>query len=152
MENEKKIAVLNQLVEINNDRVEGYETAAKEAQTEDLKTLFAGLQSTSRRNLEELSREIVKLGGVPTESTKVTGKFFRVWMDVKAALTGNNKHEIVSSCEFGEDNALKTYDSVLENNTQDLSTDQLEMIRMQRSKIHADHDKIKAIRDSNAAA
>jgi uncharacterized protein (TIGR02284 family) len=152
MENNKSIAALNRLVEINNDRVEGYETAGKEAQTNDLKTLFSGLQSTSQRNLEELSREIVSLGGLPTESTKVTGKFFRAWMDVKAALTGNNKHEIISSCEFGEDNALKVYDEILENKSEDLSAKQLEMIRMQRSKLHADHDKIKALRDDSAAA
>ena len=30
MENEKTIAVLNTLITINNDRIEGYETASKE--------------------------------------------------------------------------------------------------------------------------
>lgn len=33
-------AVLNDLVVINNDRVEGYETAAKEAEETELKDLF----------------------------------------------------------------------------------------------------------------
>ena len=30
MENEKTIGALNKLIEINNDRIEGYETASKE--------------------------------------------------------------------------------------------------------------------------
>jgi len=151
MENQKNIEALNKLVVINNDRVEGYETASKEAQSQDLKSLFNQLQSTSERNIEELSREIVSLGGTPVESTKITGKFFRAWMDVKAALTGNDRHAILESCEFGEDEALKVYDKILENEDAGLTTQHLEMIRNQRSKIHADHDKIKALRDAKAA-
>jgi uncharacterized protein (TIGR02284 family) len=151
MEENKNIAVLNQLVEINNDRLEGYETAAKEAQTEDLKQLFSQLQATSSAHLDELSREVIAMGGTPTESTKITGKFFRVWMDVKAALTGNNRHEILASCEFGEDAALKTYQDVLDNKSGDLSPQQLEMVRNQSNKLRADHDKIKVLRDAKTS-
>jgi hypothetical protein len=32
--------VLNTLITINNDRIEGYETATKETEEQDLKTLF----------------------------------------------------------------------------------------------------------------
>ncbi len=39
MENEKTIAVLNTLVQINNDRTEGYETALKETDESELKAL-----------------------------------------------------------------------------------------------------------------
>jgi uncharacterized protein (TIGR02284 family) len=152
MDKEKNIAVLNQLIEINNDRVEGYETAGKEAQTSDLKQLFNELRSHSRDNVEELSREVSLNGGTPTESTKITGKFFRAWMDMKAALTNNNKHEILSSCEFGEDAAQKTYKDVLENKTEHLTTQQLEMIRKQEDTLKADHDKIKALRDSKVTS
>jgi uncharacterized protein (TIGR02284 family) len=152
MANEKTLTVLNQLVEINNDRVEGYETASKEAKSDDLKKLFGELKSTSKENLEELSREVALLGGTPTESTKVTGKFFRAWMDLKAALTGNDRHAILSSCEFGEDAALKTYQDVIDNKSGSLSASQMEMVRNQSSKLRADHDKIKALRDEKAVS
>lgn len=152
MENQKSIDALNQLVEINNDRIEGYETAAKEAKTDDLKQLFDELRSTSQDNLEELSREVVLLGGTPTESTKVTGKFFRAWMDFKAALTGNDRHQILVSCEFGEDAALKTYHEILEHKSGSLSGNQLEMVRKQSDKIKADHDKIRSLRDAKVTS
>jgi uncharacterized protein (TIGR02284 family) len=148
MDKEKNIAVLNQLVEINNDRVEGYETAAKEAKADDLKQLFNELKNHSRDNVEELSREVSLNGGTPTESTKVTGKFFRAWMDLKAALTNNDRHVILSSCEFGEDAAQNTYKDVLENKTDHLTIEQQEMIRKQESVLKMDHDKIKALRDA----
>ena len=109
MENSKNISALNKLIEINNDRVEGYETASKEANESDLKSLFGELAATSHKNLSELRSEVKRLGGTPEEGTRVTGKFFRAWMDVKAAFTGNDRHTILDSCEFGEDIAVKTY-------------------------------------------
>lgn len=148
MENDKTTDALNQLIEINNDRVEGYETAAKETDSEDLKNLFSGLQNTSQKNLAELRGEVSRLGGKPEEGTRVTGKFFRAWMDVKAALTGNDRGTILNSCEFGEDKALETYENVLENAGSTLSTEQQEMVRKQQSSLRADHDKVKALRDA----
>lgn len=148
MENEKRIEVLNQLIEINNDRVEGYETASKETDAADLKSLFADLQSTSHNNLSALRSEVNRLGGTPEEGTRVTGKFFRAWMDVKAALTGNDRQTILNSCEFGEDKALETYENVLADDAQLLSSEQLAIIREQQSKLRADHDRVKALRDA----
>ena len=40
MDNEKTIAALNSLIQINNDRFEGYDTAFRETEEQDLKTLF----------------------------------------------------------------------------------------------------------------
>ncbi len=148
MENEKRIDVLNQLIEINNDRVEGYETASKETDAADLKSLFADLQSTSHNNLTALRSEVNRLGGSPEEGTRVTGKFFRAWMDVKAALTGNDRQTILNSCEFGEDKALETYENVLADDASVLSSEQSAMVREQQSKLRADHDRVKALRDA----
>ncbi len=147
MENDKKIAAINNLIEINHDRVEGYDTAAKETNESDLKRMFAELSSTSRDNLDDLRGEIENLGGAPEEGTRVTGKFFRVWMDVKAALTGNDRHQILSSCEFGEDKALEAYDDALENSDNGLDSSQLGLIRSQQARLRADHDKVKSMRD-----
>jgi len=147
MDNSKTISALNNLIEINNDRVEGYETAAKETDSADLKSLFSDLQSTSQQILGALRSEVIKLGGEPEEGTRVTGKFFRAWMDVKAALTGNDRHQILSSCEFGEDKAQEAYDSALEDSS-DFSPELASLVREQQSKLRADHDKVKALRDA----
>ncbi|MFY0481083.1 ferritin-like domain-containing protein [Flavobacterium sp. PLA-1-15] len=146
MENSKQVAALNNLIEINNDRIEGYETAAKETNDTDLQRLFATLKVTSFDNLSELRAEVIRLGGNVEEGTRITGKFFRVWMDVKAALTGNNRGIILDSCEFGEDKALEAYETVLENRA-DLSSEQVMLIQSQQAKLRADHDRVKALRD-----
>lgn len=147
MEIEKTIEVLNTLITINNDRIEGYETAAKETEEQDLKTLFAQFSSTSQKCKSELITEVSNLGGTAAEGTLITGKFFRVWMDVKAALTGQDRKAILNSCEYGEDAAKETYEKALENDLENLNTEQQATIKTQLALLVADHDKVKVMRD-----
>ena len=85
---DKVIDALNTLVEINSDRIEGYEKAYENTEEIDLKELFSRFKQTSRNCQIELTREINKLGGGVTEGTTTSGKFFRAWLDVKSAITG----------------------------------------------------------------
>ena len=133
IEKEKTIEVLNSLIVINNDRIEGYEPASKETEEFDLKALFSQFISTSQQCQQELVGEVTKLGGEIAEGTTVSGKFFRVWMDVKAALTGKDRKAILNSCEFGEEAATDTYDDVLEDEMEHLTPEQHLMINQQRS-------------------
>lgn len=150
MDNEKKIEVFNSLIVINNDRIEGYKTAEAEAQETDLKMLFSDLMETSVHNRKELVEEVKNLGGTPDEGTRVTGKFFRVWMDVKAAFTGNDRKTILDSCEYGEDVILETYKKTLIQDHQDTNSSEQAMLNKQYSLLKSDHDKVKQLRDAMA--
>lgn len=147
MNTEQSIDVLNALIVINNDRIEGYMTASKETEESDLKTLFTQFEYTSQKCKAELVKEVQRLGGEPAEGTKTTGKIYRAWMDVKATLTGNDRKAILNSCEYGEDVAIEAYDNALKNNTEDISTEQQIMLNAQLQLIKADHDKVKGLRD-----
>jgi uncharacterized protein (TIGR02284 family) len=145
MENDKTVSVLNNLIQINNDRIEGYKTASDETKESDLKSLFSEFQSTSSSINSELRGEVLRLEGKPTEDTRITGKFFRAWMDVKAALTGNDRKAILESCEYGEDVAKKTYEDELENNSDNLTMEQQQMLKQQHSLLINDHNKVKSM-------
>ena len=147
MEIEKTIEVLNTLVEINNDRIEGYEKASNETEEHDLKTMFAELAHTSNKCKNELAGEIYKLGGKPTEGTKVSGKFFRVWMDVKTALTGKDRKTILDLCEYGEDMAQETYENTIKNDFEHLTIEQQALVYAQKALLRADHNMVKSLRD-----
>ncbi len=147
MNYENAIDALNTLIEINNDRIEGYKTAVEETDEMELKTLFSELSLTSHKCHSELVAEVRSLGGTPAEGTKTTGKIYRAWMDFKSLLTGNSRSSILNSCEYGEDVALSTYDDVLSNHAEDLTIVQRTMLNLQRSLIKADHDKVKELRD-----
>jgi uncharacterized protein (TIGR02284 family) len=127
--------------------LKGYETALKETNESDLQMMFNQFISTSRKCKQELVSEVTRLGGEPEEGTKTSGKFFRAWMDVKAALTAHDRKAILGSCEFGEDNAVAVYEDVLKDELEHLTPEQQTMVRNQYNQIKADHDKVRNMRD-----
>ena len=146
MKTEKTIDVLNSLIEINNDRIYGYETASKEVEETDLKMMFSQATETSIKCKAQLVAEVLSLGGKQTESTTTSGKFYRLWMDIKASVSGKSRKVILDSCVFGEDAAIETYEEAL-SKEEDLTSDQHMMMAEQLLLIKADHDKVKKLRD-----
>jgi uncharacterized protein (TIGR02284 family) len=148
MVTDKTIDLLNNLVEINYDRIEGYETAFKETNDNTLKAFFTELAQTSYQCKNELVNEIRKMGGSPTESTMTSGKIFRARMDVKATITDNDRKAILNSCEYGEDKALEAYHDILQDETENLPVEALSLISAQYNTLKLDHDRVKSMRDA----
>ena len=101
--NEKTAEILNDLIEINNDRIEGYERASRETESDDadLRALFNNMASESRRYVNELTSLVSQTGEETAKGTTVRGKIYRAWMDVKATFSGHDRKAILASCEFG---------------------------------------------------
>lgn len=145
----KKTEAVNDLIEINNDRIAGYEKAANQASDEDLRTLFNNMAMQSRRFGNELKQSVASLGAAPAEGTTAKGKIYRTWMDVKATFTGDSRKSVLSSCEFGEDAAQHAYDTVLKE--EEITGDIRKLIEKQKSALLEAHDKIKNLRDAQPA-
>ncbi len=146
---EKVNTAVKDLIVINNDRTQGYKKAAEETKDVDLKGLFLRFSEQSRGFNEELMKFITDPDKLPKfDETKASGKLYRVWMDVKAAITAKDRKAILASCEFGEDKAKETYDDVLKDVTE-LPQQTVEVIRKQRSELQRAHDEVKALRDAN---
>lgn len=143
-----QIETLNDLILINNDRVEGYQKAIEELKADDadLRILFQERVNQSRSFHTELSGEIAKTGEEIKEGTNLTGEIYRAWMDVKAFFSGADRKTILDNCENGEDEALRAYEEALKSEY--LSPEQRTMIIRQQAEIKASHDKIRAMRDA----
>ena len=152
--NDNSIEVLNDLIQINNDRIEGYKRAIKEADASDvdLKAIFQRMEDESRQYLAELNREVVKLGGEPATGSTASGKIYRAWMDVKATFSGSDRLAVLESCEYGEDAAQKAYKEALESDQDDLSLDLRQLISNQKASLKVSHDTIKRYRDMHKNA
>lgn len=147
MENEDQIMVLNDLVKINNDRIEGYRKASKNFKDDNIEllSLFNRFAMESQDNKEELIEQIRRLGGTSDEGTTISGKIYRAWMDVKATFGGDDAKGILESCEGGEDAAKKAYQSALESGY--LDTQSHVIVTHQQQEQLQSHDKIKALRE-----
>lgn len=149
MENtQATVQILNDLIEINNDRIEGYQRASKDLQDDsiELKSLFTRLIGQSQGYKLALGTEVSAFGKDIETGTTTSGKIHRVWLDVKAAFTGHDTHNVLEECEFGEDAILKAYRTALED--ENLPAYLRETISQQESELLDAHDEIKALRDS----
>ncbi len=150
--NDQLVSVLNDLIQINNDRVVGYEKAIKETKDldVDLKTLFGKFADDSRKYAAELTNKVTELGGEPDSGTTNSGKIYRVWMDVKATFSGKDRQAILESCEFGEDAAQKAYKEALASDAE-MGAETRQLITSQQASLKKSHDIIKKYRDAQKA-
>lgn len=145
---EKSTAALNDLIVINNDRYEGYQKAMGLINDADLKTLFSELSFQSKSFNTELRDLLPFTDDMPKrDETRLSGKFYRAWMDIKNTLSSNDRKMVLESCEKGEDVAKKAYESVLANR-EELPTENVEIIQRQYDEILESHIQIKKLRDS----
>ena len=142
--------IIKDLIEINNDRVAGFEKVIADIKDEntDLKDLFAEYAQQSRQNVQQLAATAGSSPHLETENS-VSGALHRVWIDVKSIFGGSDRASILSEAERGEDAIKKAYQDAL--NSGELTADALDTVSSQAPKINAAHDRIKALRDSAKA-
>jgi uncharacterized protein (TIGR02284 family) len=145
---EKSIEILNDLIEINNDRVAGFAHAAQELQERelDLRTLFVKLRDESRRNVHELGSAINKSGGEVEMGMSGRGAIHRMWLNVKSAFTGHDRKTVLEECERGEDAIKKAYQAALSTES-GLAPEFIEIVTRQQQRVIEVHNQIKALRD-----
>lgn len=144
---EKTTGVLNDLIEINNDRVAGFEKAIADIKDEnvDLKELFQGYAAQSRKNGQELAA-LVGNGDELETGNSFSGTVHRAWIDVKSIFGGNDRESILSEAERGEDAIKKAYQDALTGG--ELPTDAISTVSNQALEINAAHNQIKALRNA----
>lgn len=145
---EKSVEVLNDLIEINNDRVEGFEKAIADLSDSDndLKSLFQTYSQQSRKNTQELTRAVTRYDNDVQIGSSIGGAIHRAWIDVKAAFTGKDRASILVECERGEDAIKKAYQAAL--NSGDLSGELSVIVSSQAQEQRLAHDKVKALRNN----
>jgi len=151
--NERTIEVLNDLIRINNDRVEGYEKAVRETDETDvdLRNIFNRMAQESRTYSRELTDQVQRLGGEPASGTTTSGKIYRTWMDIKSGFSRAERKSVLEECEFGEDAAQKAYEKALESDN-DLPLDIRTLVQDEKSNLRSSHDTIKNYRDMERKA
>jgi uncharacterized protein (TIGR02284 family) len=147
---EKNISILNNLIETCKDGQEGFSTAAKDAKDMELARVFSHYAAQRGNYIRELQQRVRALGGDADKHGTLTGSVHRGWIDLKAALSSNEPHSVLSECERGEDAAVENYRDALHETELDLETRAI--IQRQSAGVQEAHDRIKELRDSVAYA
>jgi uncharacterized protein (TIGR02284 family) len=146
MTNDILIDLFNQLIVVNNNRIEGYDAAAKDLQGGDLKDLFPVFIATSQKCKTELISEVQKLNGTPTDSIKTTGELSKAWANVKATIATNDRKALLIACENGENLTINAYNEALATHSECVDAPQRILLNAQRAAIKDDLDKVVALR------
>ncbi len=143
------VQVLNDLVRINYDRIEGYQAAKKSVDEidDDIIDLFTEMIGQSRHFLASLKAELMK-AGEKNMPGNLTGQLYSNWLDINASINCNVWHHILNAFELRESAAQKAYESAL--CMTDLTEDMKSMIRLQKSELWDSYFLIKKFRDKRA--
>ncbi len=149
-DNKEIVAVLNDLIKINTDRITGYAKAVENIDSSEfmLKSLFYQVTDESQEIKERLSEKVIALGGEPANGSTAPGKIYHVWMDIQATFSGDATTSTLAVCEFGEDAVQRAYKEAVAE-SKDFPDDIQHMIKNQQHLLKMSHDLIRNQRDQN---
>ncbi len=141
-------AVLNELIEINNDRVAGFEKAIADMEegNMDLKAVFQQYSEQSRQFAQELTQLVIAQGAEAENGGSVTSTLHRAWIDIKTLFTGAGRLTVLNEAERGEDAIKAAYKAALDH--AELQGDALSLVMKQALEVKQGHDEIKVLRDA----
>lgn len=141
-DNDNVISTLNNLIETCKDGQEGFQQASEGVKNSELKTLFGTYAQQRSGFAGELQTEVRRLGGDPEKTSSTAGALHRGWINIKAAITGQDEGAIISECERGEDSAKSNYE---EASKSDLPANIRELVERQFAEVKQAHDRIRTL-------
>ena len=141
-DNDNVISTLNNLIETCKDAQEGFRQAAEGVKNSELKTLFHAYSTQRAQFAGELQNEVRRLGGDPEKSSSTLGALHRGWINLKAAVTGEDEGAIISECERGEDAAVRNYEDAIKS---ELPGNVRELVERQFAEVKTAHDRIRSL-------
>lgn len=142
-------STINNLIETLKDGEEGFRSSAEKLKNSAVRTQFLQYATERAQYAAELQSEVARIGGEPETSGSTSGAMHRGWINLKAALTGDSDHAILSEAERGEDIAVKNYRDAL---SKDLPSDIRAVIERQYKGLQFAHNTVRAARDAADSA
>ncbi len=117
MNNQQEVSILNDLLHITNDRIEGFEKVEGKVweMYPDVKDEYDHMISQSKIMKNELINLITEKQGSPEDSPSIAGAVHRTWIDIKNSFTmGNLVESTLENVVFGEKAAIEAYQNALD--------------------------------------
>jgi uncharacterized protein (TIGR02284 family) len=148
LDNSDVISTLNNLIETCKDGQNGFQTAADGVKNTELKTLFHAYGQQRAQFAAELQAEVRRLGGDPSQTGSVAATLHRGWINIKAAVTGEDEAAVIAECERGEDSAVRNYQEAINAG---LPEDIRAIVERQYMEVKEAHDRIRALERASGA-
>ncbi|PWN71944.1 DUF2383 domain-containing protein [Chryseobacterium phosphatilyticum] len=149
MNNEKTVSVLNDLLNITNDRIEGFSKVEEKVWNTrtSLKSDYDQMVSQSQAMKTDLIRLINERGGNPDNTTSTAGALHRAWIDVKNSFSGDNAESTLENVVFGEKAAIKVYEDALDSGN--LCSESTQVVSEQLHQLKSSYRKFENLEERN---
>lgn len=138
------ISTLNSLISTTLDSVEGYTEAAKESENGRYGAMFTSRASERQQVAARLQQEVTALGGDPEDDGTIAAGAHRLFINLKAAVTGHDDKAIVSEVEAGEDHIKAKYEDALQDRA--LSPAVRSLIETAYASVKEGHDEMRDLK------
>ena len=139
-----EITTLNTLTATLLDSVQGYRDAAENSESGRFQQLFRTNADERARCAEDLRAEVRRLGGEPEDDQSTMGALHQRWLDLKAAITGQDDKAIINEVERGEDYLKSKFQAALEGDT--LTGESRAVVESAHQSVLKGHDQISSIK------
>ena len=140
MANETIARALTDLLNLNRTSVKGYQEAAEEVKSTELKSQLsqysqqrAGFVSTLEGYAKQYGIEAADDNTLESLATHAAAAVHRGWIDIKSAITGQDDSAVLEAAETGEATALKAYETAL--SAQDIPAGAKTVLQQQHDQI-----------------
>ena len=138
------IKTLNSLIATTLDSVDGYTEAAKDIENQRYGTMFVARAKERRQVVSDLQGEVRRLGGNPEDDGTVLAGAHRMFLDLKATVTGQDDKAIINEVERGEDHIKAKFDDAVVDN--DLSPETRDAIQKANQSVQQGHDQMRDLK------
>ena len=145
MNNDEIVSMLNDLIDISRDGMEGFKTCAEDVNDPSLKMYFQNRAQGCLEAVRDLTAEVRKHGGDPDTSGTTAGALHRVWVDIKAATSNQDNIAVLEECERGEAAAVIAYENALRK---ELPGELRALLENQYEGAKRNHDRVRQLRDA----
>jgi uncharacterized protein (TIGR02284 family) len=148
MDNGKTVSTLNDLLNITNDRIQGFnkvEDKVWDTYTS-LKNDYDEMVSQSQIMKSDLISLIREKGGQPDDTSTTAGALHRSWIDIKNSFTGDNAESTLENVVFGERAAIEAYEEALQDG--DLCSQSTLIVSDQLAKLKSSYSKFENLENS----
>ena len=131
---------LTDLLNLNRASTKGYQEAAEEVKSADLKSQLsqfsqqrAGFISDLERCAQQYGIDAANSNTIESVATDAAAAVHRGWINIKSAITSQDDSAVLAAAETGEATALKGYETALA--AKDLPADVKSVLQQQHGKV-----------------
>ena len=144
-----EIETVNDLIKTTLDSVDGYRSAAEDADSSQFQSIFFDRANERQQVVETLRQHVRTLGGDPQDDGSILAGVHRVFMNLRDAVTGSDDRSVISEVERGEDHIKAKFETALEDGN--LATETRSLISQCYESVKSGHDQMRDLKNGMTA-